>query len=229
MRVLHDGIPADFWHLRQVDELKVGDLTIGPETRVVTYVSRGLESMRGFDIFMQVAKRICDANPDVVVLVIGADKVAYGGDLKYIKERSFKAHVLKQDTYDLERIRFLGRVNPNVLVHVLSRSDLHLYLTVPFVLSWSFLDAMTCGCTMLASDAAPVAEVIRHGQNGLLCDFFDVDGFTETALEVLKDPAAYRQLLGQAAQETIEERYSMNAVFPQMIEIYEAVLNGKQR
>ena len=80
------------------------------------------------------------------------------------------------------------------LVDILSLSDLHVYLTVPFVLSWSLLDALACGCTVLASDTAPVREVIQDGTNGLLADFFDVDGLAEKAVAVLWDPAAYRSL-----------------------------------
>ncbi len=226
VRVLHDGVPTDFWRPHPVEQLTINGLEIGPEQPVVTYVSRGFETMRGFDIFMKAARRVCQANPDVIFLVAGTDRVCYGGDLNYITEKSFKQHVLKQDDYDLDRIRFLGRVEPKVLAQMLSRSDLHIYLTVPFVLSWSVLDAMACGCTLLASDTAPVREVIRHNENGLLCDFFDVEGLAKTALEVLNDPAAYRERLGQAARRTVEERYSMAVVMPQMVQFYESVANG---
>ncbi len=223
LRVLHDGIPTDFWRRHRTEALTLGDLAIQPGTRVVTYVSRGFESMRGFDIFMQVAQRLCDRRKDVMVVVIGTDRVCYGGDLKYIKEDSFKAHVLNNGRYDLDRIRFVGRLEPKALVRMLSRSDLHLYLTVPFVLSWSVLDAMACECTMLCSDTAPVREVIRHEQNGLLCDFYDVDGFTETALAVLDDPQTYHAHLGRAARATIEQNYSMETIMPQMVQFYEEV------
>jgi len=226
VRVLHDGVPTDIWRRLPAEECALDDLGLGPAQRVVTYVSRGFETMRGFDIFMQVARRLCDADPSVVVLVVGTDRVCYGGDLRHIIEPTFKDHVLKQDDYDLSRIRFLGRVESRRLVQILSRSDLHIYLTVPFVLSWSVLDAMACGCTMLASDTAPVREVIRHDENGLLCDFFDVEGLTATALEVLKDPAAYRESLGRAARRTIEERYSMEVIMPKMVAFYESVAGG---
>src|SRR5438552_11265602 len=146
--------------------------------------------MRGFDVLMRVAKRVCEADPGVVFLVVGEDRVAYGGDLKYVQARSFKEHVLAQDEYDLRRILFLGRVEPQVLVEILSLSDLHVYLTVPFVLSWSLLDALACGCTVLGSDTAPVREMIRHEENGLLAGFEDVDGLTRLALRLLDDPEA---------------------------------------
>jgi glycosyltransferase involved in cell wall biosynthesis len=220
VRVIHDGVDTSFWRPREVSDQVRTTLRLGPETRVVTYVSRGLEAMRGFDVFMQVAKRVYEALDDVVFLVVGTDRVAYGGDLNRIAEASFKEHVLKQDTYDLERIRFLGQVRPEALVQVLSLSDLHVYLTVPFVLSWSVLNAMACGRVVLASDTAPVREVVRDGENGLLRSFFDVDALAAAAVDVLKRPEAYRDV-GDAARAAVRERFALDAVIPQMLGLYE--------
>src|SRR5262249_21976016 len=153
-----------------------------------TYVSRGFESMRGFDIFMKAAKRIYQQYPDVVFIVVGSDRICYGGDEKHIRHRTFREHVRAQDEYDLSKFLFAGMVPPRALVDILSLSDLHIYLTVPFVLSWSLLNALACGCTVLASDTAPVREVIQDGSNGLLADFFDVDGLVDKGVAVLKDP-----------------------------------------
>ena len=102
-------------------------------------------------------------------------------------------------------------------------SDLHIYLTVPFVLSWSLMDALACGCTLLGSDTAPVREVIRHEENGLLADFFDVDGLTKQALRVLADPERFRTL-GQAGIRLIEAEYSMEKKLPEMLDLYERTL-----
>jgi glycosyltransferase involved in cell wall biosynthesis len=223
VRVLHDGIDTGFWYRRQVPERRLGRLALGPDTRLVTYVSRGFESMRGFDIFMKMAKKVCDAYEDVRFVVVGKDQVAYGGDLAHAGGKTFKQQVLEQDDYDLSRILFPGNVQPAVLAQLLSLSDLHVYLTVPFVLSWSMLDAMACGCTMLCSDTAPVREVIEDGENGLLCDFFDADAFADRALGVLAEPERYRETLGRAAEGTIAERYSMAAIMPRMQAFYAEV------
>jgi glycosyltransferase involved in cell wall biosynthesis len=226
VRVLHDGIDTKFWkRLPQSAERSFGPHKFGPDTRIVTYVSRGFESMRGFDIFMRAAKKIYTADPRVVFLIVGSDRVAYGGDLKFIREKSFKEFILKQDEYDLSRLIFLGQVKPSDLVRVLSLSDLHIYLTVPFVLSWSLLDALACGCTVLASDTPPVREFIRQGETGLLRNFFDVDGFAATALEVLQDPSAYRHL-GQAGERLIRGHYSLETIIPRMTAFYEEVAEG---
>jgi glycosyltransferase involved in cell wall biosynthesis len=218
LRVLHDGIDTELWRRHEVERPE----WLPEGKQLVTYVSRGLEAMRGFDIFMRMAKLVYEAEPDVVFAVVGADRVAYGGDLKYIAEPTFKEHVLAQDDYDLERIRFLGNVAPQELARLVSLSDLHVYLTVPFVLSWSLLDAMACGCPVLASGTAPVGEIVRDGESGVLRDFFDVEGLADAALELLRDRERARQL-GDAAAATIREQYALEKTLPELAAFFEQV------
>jgi glycosyltransferase involved in cell wall biosynthesis len=226
IRVIHDGIDTSIWHPRELPERTVGSLRLREGERLVTYVSRGLEMMRGFDVFMKAAKRICDARDDVRFVVVGSDRVAYGGDLRHTGGRSFKEHVLAEDDYDLDRIHFVGNVAPEQLARLLSLTDLHFYLTVPFVLSWSCLNAMACGATMLCSDTAPVREVISDGANGLLVDFFDDERFAERALAVLDDPRGHRETLGRAAAATVRERYALDVTFPEIADFYERTAAG---
>ncbi|MEZ5100609.1 MAG: glycosyltransferase [Thermoleophilia bacterium] len=225
LEAVHDGVDTSFWRPREDAAALRAELGIPDGARVVTYCSRGFEAMRGFDVFMRVAKRICEARDDVVFLVVGSDRVAYGGDLRFTGGRSFRDHVLAQDAYDLERIRFLGNVPPDALARILSLGDLHVYLTVPFVLSWSMIDALACGAIVLGSDTAPVREVIRHNENGLLRDFFDVDGLTATALEVLEAPEDYADVR-EAAVRTVRERYALEVVMPRMLALYERAAAG---
>ena len=166
------------------------------------------------------------ADSRVIFLIVGEDRVAYGGDLDMIAEKSFKEHVLKQDEYDLSRLLFLGRLSPQDLAQVLSLSNPHIYLTVPFVLSWSLLNAVACDCVVLGPDTVPVREVIRPGENGLLVDFFDADGLAAAALEMLAQPEAYRPL-ARAAEETIHREYSLRTVLPRMAAFYGEVATGK--
>jgi glycosyltransferase involved in cell wall biosynthesis len=219
IKVIHDGIDTSFWQRRQVGKELRESLGIPTDGPVVTYVSRGLEAMRGFDVFMRMANLLLERRNDVTFLVVGSDRVAYGGDLRHIDRPSFKEHVLGQDDYDLDRIRFLGNVKPEALVHILSLSDLHVYLTVPFVLSWSVLNAMACECVVLGSDTAPVREVIRDGENGLLRDFFNAEALADAAEQVLEEPDRHR-VLGAAARRTLEERYALGVVIPQMVDLY---------
>ncbi len=221
IRVIFDGVDTEIWRPRSRQPRQAGRIVVPEHVKLVTYAARGLESIRGFDIFMKFAKALYRRRSDVRFIVIGRDQVHYGGDHLRTGEKSFKKWVLAQDEYDLSRFVFLGSVPPDVLASFFSITDLHVYLTVPFVLSWSLFDALACGATVLASRTAPVCEVIDHGRNGLLVDFFDVEAMAETASRVLDDPAAHRSL-GEAGIETIRERYSLDICFPRLLELYEA-------
>jgi glycosyltransferase involved in cell wall biosynthesis len=218
--VIFDGIETDIFHRRNDVPRRIGDLSIPPSTRIVTYVSRGFESMRGFDIFMGVARRIYQQFPDVLFVVVGSDRICYGGDEKHIQHKTFFEHVMAQSEFDSSKFLFTGLLPTMRLVDVLSLSDLHIYLTVPFVLSWSLMNALACGCTVLASDTAPVAEMIEDGRNGLLCGFYDVEGFATRAVEVLRDPAAF-QPLGREASERIRRDYAIDVTLPRLARLFE--------
>ncbi len=223
--VIFDGIETDLFHRRSNVARRIGEREIAPSTRIVTYVSRGFESLRGFDIFMRAAKRIYEQFPDVIFLVVGSDRICYGGDARHIKHASFREHVLAQDDYDLSKFVFTGTVAPGALVDIFSLSDLHIYLTVPFVLSWSLINALACGCTVLASSTAPVREVVTDGVTGLLADFFDVDGLADRAVAVLRDPAAHRQI-GERGVALVHERYALDVTLPRLIQWFEQSLSG---
>ena len=225
VQVIHDGIDTQLWKPSDADRAgprRVGDWTVPAGTRLVTYVARGFEAMRGFDIFMKVAKRLCDLRGDVVFAVVGEDRVCYGGDDQFTGGKTFKQWVLAQDRYDLSRIRFLGRLPPQDLSRLLGMSDLRLYLTTPFVLSWSLLNAMACGAPVLASDTAPVREVVAHGDTGLLAPFYDLDRWCELAGAVLDDPAAFRPL-GESARRLIRSDYDVEVCLPRMLKLYQDV------
>ena len=236
MQVVFDGVDRSLYHgfaekyrpppksgLRR--HLRIGKADIPPGTRIVTYVSRGFEAIRGFDIFMRAARRIAELYPNVVFVVVGEDKVEYGHDRCYLDGcRSLKEWLLAREEFDLARFVFAGRLLPRALARLLAATDLHIYLTAPYILSWSMMDAMSAGAVVLGSATAPVMEMIRDGANGLLADFFDVEGLAQKAAAVLRDPAAFRPL-GRAAEQTIQEMYSVEAVVPQMLRMYEATIN----
>ncbi|HEY8668366.1 MAG TPA: glycosyltransferase [Tepidisphaeraceae bacterium] len=232
LRVIFDGIDRGIYHghdgalrppIPQRAARTIGGVQVGPTTRIVTYVSRGFESMRGFDIFMRCAKRIAEQFPDVIFIVVGSDRVAYGGDEGYLEgKKTFKEWVLAREEFDLSKFAFVGRLEPGELARLLASTDLHIYLTAPFVLSWSMMDAMSCGAVVLGSDTPPVREMIANGENGLLVDFFDVEGMAERAVEVLLNPEAFRRL-GEAAEQMIARKYSLDATLPKMVEMYEEV------
>lgn len=220
VRVIFDGIDTTMWKPRPGLPRRLGQKPLPDGMKIITYVSRGMESMRGFDIFMKIAKKICQKRNDVLFIVVGQDRVCYGGDEQATGKKSYKEWVLSQDNYDLSRFWFTGLLPQPTLSELFSLTDLHIYLTVPFVLSWSLMDAFACGTVVLASDTAPVREMIEHGKNGLLVDFFDVDGFVAQACKVLDAPEEYKQL-GLAGTEMINSKYSLEVCLPQMLELYE--------
>jgi glycosyltransferase involved in cell wall biosynthesis len=237
LKVIFDGIDRTVYHghggrlrppIGERPSREILGKMVRPLTRIVTYVSRGFESMRGFDIFMKAAQRIIDQYPDVLFFVVGSDRICYGGDDTHLGgEKSFKNWVLARDKYDLSKFHFTGLLPPGQLAELLATTDLHIYLTAPFVLSWSLMDALSCGAVVLGSRTAPVEEMIKDGENGLLADFFNAEQFAARALTVLRDPDAFRPL-GAAAEKMIAERYGLDRVLPEMVGFYEDVIKRQE-
>jgi glycosyltransferase involved in cell wall biosynthesis len=226
IEVHFDGIETEVYRPGPAPR-QVGERSIPEGARVVTFVSRGLESIRGFDLFMKVADRIARARPDVLFVVVGGEEIHYGWDKLHTGAPSFKQWVLARGDYDLSRFVFPGRVLPAQLADILRISDLHIYLTAPFVLSWSLLNAMATGCVVLGSDVPPVREVLRPGENGLVEPLFDVERLTETAMAVLDDPAEYAPL-GRAARRTIEDSYGLESCIPPLKDFFERIAAGSR-
>ena len=217
--VRFDGVDTELYRPRQLPRVLAGH-ALSPATRVVTFVARGLESLRGFDLFARVAQRIMRKRPDMRFVVVGDETTYYGWDRLFTAPASFKQWALGQGNYDLSRFVFLGQIEAEELAGVLALSDLHLYLTVPFVPSWSLFNALSCGCVVLAADVAPVRELIRPGQSGLVEPLFDVERLAEAALRVLADPAAFGPL-GQAGRRLVQEQYSLDVAIPALKEFFE--------
>lgn len=173
---------------------------------VVTYAARGLEPYRGFPGFMRAVPRILDARPDATILVIGGDGPSYGAGPK--EGGTWREAMLREVPADPRRVIFLGHLPHDRFLAALSVSAVHVYLTYPFVLSWSMLEAMALARVVVGSDTAPVREVIRDGVNGLLVDFFSADAIAGRVIDVLADPGAFTGL-GRAARETVVARYDL--------------------
>jgi len=225
LRVIHDGIDTAFWR-RRPGERTIGEELIPDEVRIVTYVTRGFEAMRGFDIFVRAANRLAARMPNVLFVCVGSKRTCYGNDLEHIQAPTFFDHVMRTEQPDVRRFRFPGWLPPEPLARILSVSDLHIYLTVPFVLSWSVLNALACECVVLASDTAPVREFIRHGENGWLVDFFDADALAESAYRILCDLPAYRGL-GATGRALIEAHYSLDVTFPRLWRLFQDCVENR--
>jgi glycosyltransferase involved in cell wall biosynthesis len=218
VKVCFDGIDVRFWRPSPPIDRRVGNWVVPRGMKLVTYATRGMEAMRGFDVFMNVAHRLSRERSDVVFAIAGEDRIAYGGDTKHTGGKTLKQYLIDTGNFDLSRFRFLGLLPPAELVKLFSLSDLHIYLTVPFILSWSVFNALACGTTVLASRTGPVEEVIRHEQNGMLVDFYDEEGFLDTARRVLNDPASFKPF-GQLGRRLVQEKYSYEVCLPRIAEI----------
>lgn len=221
IEVHFDGIDTELYCPRPAPRVVAGH-ELPADRPVVTFVARGLESIRGFDLFLRLARRIVEVRPDVLFVVASEEPTHYGWDPLFTDGESFRQWALKQEGCDLSRFLFLGQVDAAELASLFCRSDLHLYLSVPFVLSWSLLDALSCGCVVLAGDIPPVREIIRMEDNGLLGPLYDEECLAALALRVLDDPAEYRPL-GVAARRWIEEQYSLEVAVPELRDYFERV------
>jgi glycosyltransferase involved in cell wall biosynthesis len=147
---------------------------------IVTYVARNLEPYRGFHSFMRCLPQLLQQHPDCQVLIVGGDDVSYGSKPK--DAANWREKLQGEVALDPARVHFLGRIPYDSYRKVLQISAAHVYLTYPFVLSWSMLEAMASGCLVIGSATPPVQEVIRHNENGLLVDFFDTNAPWPTPL-----------------------------------------------
>lgn len=219
VEVHFDGVDTRIWKPRRDEPRVIAGRAIPEGVKIVSYATRGMESMRGFDIFMKAANRVAARRCDVLFVIAGQDRVCYGGDIRHTGGKSFKDWVLAQEKFDLSRFYFAGLLPPAELARLFSIADVHTYLTVPFVLSWSLVDAMACGATILASDTAPVREMIVHGETGLLTDFFDADAMAVAIERVLDSPGEFASL-GQRARAVVEENYSLEICLPRLRDFY---------
>ena len=185
--------------------LKAGD-------PVVTYVARNLEPYRGFHIFMRALERIQRLHPRCHALIVGGDGVSYGR--RPHDAPNWRERLLREVRLDASRTHFLGKLPYARYVKVLQVSAAHVYLTVPFVLSWSLLEAMACGAPVVASDTAPVRDVVRHRHNGLLVDFFDAKRVADGVLEQLDAGAGHTAMRQQASRDVRQGYSRSHAVQP---------------
>jgi glycosyltransferase involved in cell wall biosynthesis len=207
IRVIHDGI--DTGRLAPGDATFVHPRTGRAFTRsdeIVTYVARNLEPYRGFHVFMRALPRVLRERPDAHILIAGGDGVSYGS--APAQGRSWKEALLAEldGKLDMSRVHMLGHLDYDAYVALLRVSRVHVYLTYPFVLSWSILEAMSLGCVVVASDTAPVREVVEDGVNGLLVPFFDTDRLATRIVEVLARRGQHAAL-GAAARMRVVDAY----------------------
>ena len=221
--VVHDGIETRLVKPdpRAVLKLEKQRLELSRKDEVITYVSRNLEPYRGFHTFMRALPEILKRRPRATVLIIGGDEVSYGR--KPTKGKTWREVMMAEvgGALDMSRVHFTGKVPYGQFLQLLQISSVHVYLTVPFVLSWSLLEAMAAGCLIVASGTQPVREAMDDGVNGLLVDFLSPAQVAARVEEALVNQDRL-QPLRERARQTVVERYDLLSVcLPQQLALIE--------
>jgi glycosyltransferase involved in cell wall biosynthesis len=196
--------------------------TLRAGDEVLTFVNRNLEPYRGYHIFMRALPAILAARPRAQVVIVGGDGVSYGN--APTGKTGWKDVFLDEvrGQIDLARVHFVGKVPYPTFIALMQIARVHAYLTYPFVLSWSMVEAMAAGALVVGSRTAPVEEVIQHNENGLLVDFFDVNAWSETLIETLANPERYDHIR-TAARKTVVDRYDLHTTcLPRTIQYVES-------
>ena len=209
INVCHDGVDIDYF--KPIDDAKLVlpriNLDLSEAEEIITYVARGMEPYRGFPQLIETISLLQKQRPKAHFVIVGNNRVAYGKSLP--NDQTYKDLMLAKFPLDMERVHFTGLIPYHEYLQVLQASSVHIYLTRPFVLSWSMLEAMSTGCLIVASQTAPVQELIQDGVNGLLVDFFNTQQIGDRVIEALDNPERMDAIRRQA-RETIVESYDLS-------------------
>ena len=215
IRVIHVGIDTRVVAPHAQARFVLPDgRSLDRQDEVITFVNRNLEPYRGYHVFMRSLAQLLRRRPKAQVVLVGGNEVSYGspppGGGSW-KERLITEVRPQIPDSDWQRVHFVGKLDYALYLALMQVSRLHVYLTYPFVLSWSLMEAMSVGAAIVASDTAPVAEVIAQGQQGLKVPFFDGQALVDRSCELLDDAEA-REHLGRQARQLIQERYDLHQV-----------------
>jgi glycosyltransferase involved in cell wall biosynthesis len=221
VEVLHDGIDTNRAAPDPGASLTLpSGRVLRPGDEVISFVNRNLEPYRGWHIFLRALPKVMELRPEAQAVIVGADGVSYGS--APAQGGTWKQRLLDEvgERIDPARLHFLGRVPHEDFVRLMQVTAVHAYLTYPFVLSWSLLEAMSAGALVVGSRTAPVEEVIKDGVNGRLVDFFDVAAWSAALIEALETPERFAPLRS-AARAGVVMRYSLDRCLPRMIDFVE--------
>lgn len=220
IKVIHDGVDTEFFKPDSAALFEVNNLKLSAKNEVVTYATRGMEPYRGFPNFMKAVEILLKKRPQVQVVIAGEDQAFYGMKLE---GNTYKKLMFEECDIDLSRVHFVGKLPYEKYLNLLQISSAHVYLTVPFVLSWSMLEAMSCACCVVASNTQPVVEVIKDNHNGLLFDFFNISQQVEKIEFALNNRQKAIEI-GKNARNSIEENYSLDKTLPAQIKLLKGLV-----
>lgn len=217
IKVIHDGIDTEFCKPQEGVEIFIEDknIKLTGKDEIITYGTRGLEPYRGFPEFMKAVEQLLIKRPNAHFIIAGADVACYSPRLE---NGSYLQLMLEQLHIDTDRVHFIGTLPFDYYIKLLQISSVHVYLTYPYVLSWSVLNAMSTGCCIVASNTQPVQEVIEDNYNGLLVDFFDTYKLVEKIEYALDSKNKYKIVkIRENARQTIIDKYSISKLLSEHI------------
>ncbi len=225
--IIHEGVDTDVMRPGAGVAMQVGPTTaLKQGDEIITFVNRNLEPYRGYHVFMRALPELLARRPNAHVLIVGGGEVSYGPPPPNGETWRGKYLAEVEGRIDRSRVHFLGWLPYRDYRAVLQMSTVHVYLTYPFVLSWSLIEAMAVGCGIVASDTGPVTEVITDGETGLLLPFFDGGALVDRVCDLLENPAR-RRALGTAARRHAVTHYDLKRVcLPRQIEWVDALAAG---
>jgi glycosyltransferase involved in cell wall biosynthesis len=208
IKIIHEGVDVDIAKPKPDASLRLPDgTTLTRSDEVVTFIARNLEPLRGYHIFMRAVPKVLAKRPRAHIVILGGDGMSYGTEPP--AGRSWKSIFFDEigGRAYVERLHFAGLLQSQDYLSALQISSVHVYLTYPFVVSWSLLEALSVGCVVIASDTAPVRDIVTS-DNGLLVPFFEIEQLAESIIEVLANEQRFRPLRARARR-SILERFDM--------------------
>lgn len=224
--VIHDGINTKSFSPDPNVVLNIGGRMLTKKNKILTFVSRSLEPIRGFPSFMRCLPEVLSSDPEIIVLIVGSFQVSYGRDPQsgMTWQKMLKAEI--QDTADINRIIFLENVCKETTLKVFQISTVHVHLSLPFTLSWSILEAMSVGCAIVSSKGFPVEEVIEDKTTGVLVNINEFDVLAKKVIMLFSDPVLRLTLGLNARQKVIDNFDAMNICFPRHFNWLQTLMNS---
>ena len=224
LHIIHEGINCEVACPREDVQYEVRGIRVDRSVPTVTFVNRNLEHLRGFDVFMRALPQVLRRHQDVRVLIVGDNGFGYAGDRS--NEVPLKQRLLAEldGQLDLDRVHFLGRIPYPSLLAMLQASWVHVYLTKPFILGWSLLEAMACGCALIGSEGMPVSEVLTDRRNALIVPGGDPSAVAASVLDLLSNASLRLQLGQQARRDAMA--WDQSVMWPRFQSLFEQLVNS---
>jgi glycosyltransferase involved in cell wall biosynthesis len=209
IEIIHEGIDTDYFKpdANAVFHIANKNVTLRSGDEVITYAARSLEPVRGFHQFMRALPQVLEERPNAHVVIMGSEKTSYGLAPEDFESWQDKLLAEVGHLLDPQRVHFTGFLPKAHYRTVLQVSKVHVYLTYPFLLSWSMLDAMACGALVIGSDTGPVTEIIENGKNGFTVPFFDTDVLAQTVITHLENDVKGTSVMKKSAQKLIQKEF----------------------